>query len=118
MRFKFAKVLFMSIFLLIMGGIALYSCESSEGLKYGTLQKLSIKKFPCTNYVAEFAYEGGRITSNDKSSANSNTQEIGITKEAYDTLQSYLGDKVIFDYIDKTIVVCGQSKQLTTIKRK
>lgn len=97
---------------------AINGCSKSEGLKYGTLQKVSHKKFPCSYYVAEFAFEGGRVESTENSSSHSNSQEVGITKEAYDTLQNYLGDKVIFDYEDKGFVVCGESKQLTLIKRK
>lgn len=99
-------------------GFGLVSCETSEGIKYGTLQKVSHKKFPCSYYVAEFAYEGGRVESSGESSSHSNTQEVEITKEAYDTLQLYLGDKVIFDYEDKGMVVCGEGKKLTMIKRK
>lgn len=97
---------------------SIFGCDRSEGMKYGTLQKLSEKKFPCSYYVAEFAYEGGRIESTENSSSHSNTQEIAITKEAYDSLQNYLGDKVIFDYSDKGMVLCGESKKLTMIRRK
>lgn len=106
------------IFALFTIGLLLTSCETSEGLKYGTLQKVSHKKFPCDYYVAEFAYDGGRVETSDKGSSHSNTQEVGITKEAYDTLQQYIGDKVIFDYTSNGIVVCGAEKQLTTLKRK
>jgi len=92
--------------------------NKSEGLKYGTLQKVSHKSFPCSYYVAEFAFEGGKVESTQNSSSHTNSQEIGITKEAYDSLQNYLGDKVIFDYKDQGFKMCGESKQLTFIKRK
>lgn len=108
------------LFLLVVGiaSIVLQGCETSEGLKYGTLQKVSHKKFPCDYYVAEFSFEGGKVTGNGKSRAYSNTQEVGISKAAYDTLQFYLGEKVIFDYKDKGFVVCGESKELTLLRRK
>jgi hypothetical protein len=93
-------------------------CETSEGVKYGTVQKVSHKKFPCSYYVIEIAYEGGRVETSDKGSSHSNTQEIAIEQGAYDSLQNYLGDKVIFDYSDKGFVMCGESKKLTMIKRK
>lgn len=98
--------------------IFLYGCEQSEGLKYGILQKVSHKTFPCNYYVAEFAYEGGRAVSKGDDAAQQNTQSVEITKEAYDTLQSYMGDKVIFDYKDIGVHFCGEGKKLTMIKRK
>lgn len=111
------------IALLIIIGVSLLtavlpSCETSEGLKYGTLQKVSHKTFPCEYYVAEFAYEGGRISGDEGSKSHSNTQQVEITKAAYDSLQNYIGDKVIFDYKDKGTAFCGESKKLTSIKRK
>jgi len=93
-------------------------CQTSEGIKYGTLQKVSHKTFPCSYYVAEFAFEGGRVESSGESSSHSNTQTVEIDKAAYDTLQSYLGDKVLFDYKDRGISMCGEDKILTMIKRK
>lgn len=113
--FFFVFFSFLAIIILM---VSLSSCDKSEGLKYGILQKVSHKQFPCSYYVAEFAFEGGRVVSDDNSSSHSNSQEISITKEAYDTLQNYLGDRVIFDYRDRGFVVCGESKQLTFIKRK
>jgi hypothetical protein len=92
--------------------------NTSEGVKYGTVQKVSHKSFPCSYYIIEIAYEGGRVQASDKSVSFANTQVIGIDKTAYDTLQNYLGDKVIFDYKDKGFVVCGESKKLTMIRRK
>lgn len=94
------------------------SCNTSEGLKYGTLQKVSHKTFPCDYYVAEFSFEGGRVTGSDDSRAYSNTQEIAINKLAFDSLQTHLGDKVVFDYKDEGLSVCEPSKKLTSIKWK
>lgn len=105
------------IFLLAIA-ISISSYETSEGLKYGTLQKVSHKIFPCSYYVAEFGYEGGRAVSKGDDAVQQNTQSVEITKEAYDTLQSYLGDKVIFDYNEVGVHFCGEGKKLTLIKRK
>lgn len=102
----------------------LSSCkmEVSEGMKYGTLQKVSHKQIPCEYFVAEFAYEGGVMetsgTGKDATSTHVNTQEVEITKTAYDSLQLYLGDKVIFEYEDGGISACGRGKKLKSIKRK
>lgn len=95
-------------------------CETSEGLKYGTLQKVSHKTFPCNYYVAEFAFEGGKSTGSSDSKAFENTQLVEIDKACYDTLQSHLGDKCVFDYKDKGFAACGESKKLTsfTIKKQ
>lgn len=99
--------------------IAFSSCETSEGLKSATLQKVSHKTFPCNYYVAEFAFEGGRTKSDGKSSAYENVQEVQIDKTAYDSLQTYVGDKVVFDYEDVGLVVmCGNSKKLTSLRIK
>ncbi len=111
-------IIYILIFLWLLTAVFLFSCNTSEGLKYGTLQKVSHKTFPCDYYVAEFAYEGGRVKGDDISKAYSNTQEVAISKSAYDTLQSYMGDKVIFDYKDEGLSVCEPSKKLTFIKRK
>lgn len=96
------------------------SCEQSEGVKYGTLQKISHKKYPCEYYVAEFSFEGGKAVANadGKSSTFSNTQVVSITKECADTLEQYIGDKVLFDYKDRGGIRCEESKILTMIKRK
>lgn len=95
----------------------LSGCETSEGTKYGTLQKLSHKTFPCGYYIAEFAFEGGKVEGTD-SKAYSNTQLVEVDKIAYDSLQAYIGDKVLFDYKDVGFAACGESKKLTFIKRK
>lgn len=112
------RVIVTILLLLIAIPVIFTQCETSEGLKFGTLQKVSHKKFPCDYYVAEFAFEGGRVEGSDDSKSHSNTQSIEVTKEAYDTLQLYLGDKVIFDYKDVGVVACGISKKLTSLKRK
>lgn len=105
--------------------ISMYSScqiEVSEGLKFGTLQKVSHKQIPCEYFVAEFAYEGGVMetsgTGKNETSTHVNTQEVEITKTAYDSLQMYLGDKVIFEYEDGGISACGRGKKLKSIKRK
>src|SRR5688572_8492168 len=114
---KLRYMLFILIALSI-AGAAIHGCERSEGLKYGTLQKISHKTSPCDYYVAEFSYEGGRVEGDDKAKAYSNTQEVEIDKIAFDSLQSYLGEKVIFDYEDKGLTFCGEGKKLTMIRRK
>lgn len=106
------------LFFILTLAIGLASCETSEGIKYGILQKVSHKTFPCSYYVAEFAFEGGRVNGNGNSSSHSNTQSVEITKEAFDTLTPYLGEKVLFDYTDKGMSFCGEDKKLTMIKRK
>lgn len=106
------------ISVLLLSILVFMSCETSEGLKYGTLQKVSHKKFPCDYYAAEFAFDGGRQVSNGKSSSYENVQSVEIDKKAFDTLQTYVGDKVVFDYKDRGIVICGESKQLTTLRIK
>lgn len=102
--------------------ISMYSScqiEVSEGIKFGTLQKVSHKQIPCPYYIAEFAYEGG-VSQTDANGGTThvNTQEVEITKTAYDSLQMYLGDKVIFEYEDGGISACGRGKKLKSIKRK
>ena len=96
-------------------------CEQSEGRKYGVLQKVSHQKFPCSYYKIEVAFEGGRVETTDgehSSSAYSNTQEIQVNKEAYDSLQRLLGEKIIFEYNDKGFTLCGPSKELKFIQIK
>jgi hypothetical protein len=114
------KIKYLSMLLLVAAVISVAtSCEQSEGLKYGTLQKVSHKKFPIEYYAAEFAYDGGRTVSTDKSSSYQNTQEIAIDAAAYDTLQQYVGDKVVFDYKDLGYNGFGKpSKVLTVLKVK
>lgn len=91
----------------------------SEGKKYGTLQKLSTKHWPCEYHVAEFAFEGGKAIEGSKDGiAFGNTQVIELDQAAFDTLDSYMGDKVIFEYKDKGYEGCGEAKILTSIKRK
>lgn len=108
------KILF-SILLIFIGSVVLTSCERSEGAKFGLLQKVSHKTGLCNYYVAEFAYLGGRVETNDKSSSYSNTQEIKITKECADTLILHIGDNVVFDYDDTNFSTCGPTKVLKSI---
>lgn len=103
--------------LMLVGLVFMAVAGTSEGRKYGTLQKASHKTF-CDVYVIEVAYEGGRVTGSDNSRAYENTQEITVSKEAYDTLQNHLGEKVIFDYKDRAINLCGPSKILTYLTFK
>jgi hypothetical protein len=106
-----------TIFLLLAASVlAFVSCETSEGLKYGTLQKISHKTFPCDYYVAEFAYDGGRQVAHGESSSYQNSQEVGISAEAYDSLQKYVGKRVVFDYSDGGVGLCKPSKVLTSIR--
>ena len=118
MKFKTLATLIGLLFIGIVVASTIQWCETSEGIKYGILQKVSHKTFPCSYYVAEFAFEGGRVESSGESSSHSNTQSVEITKEAFDTLTPYLGDKVLFDYADKGVSFCGENKKLTMIKRK
>lgn len=106
------------IVFILLAMLAFASCETSDGVKYGTLQKISHKNFPCTYYEAEIAFEGGRSVASDKSTAFENTQRFEISQAAYDTLQSHVGDKVVFSYKDVGFVACGESKQLVTIQVK
>ena len=110
-------LMFLGIFI---SAINFTGCNTSEGAKFGTLQKISHKTFPCEYYVAEFSFEGGVAVQNSdgKGSTYSNTQSVEITAGAVDSLQHYLGDKVIFDYKDRGAVLCGETKLLTMIKRK
>lgn len=105
------------IFLFAMFSIGLFSCQTSEGLKYGVLQKVSHKTFPCSYYAAEFAFEGGRMVSDGKSSSYQNTQEVKITNSQYDSLQQFVGQKMVFDYKDDGFAVCGSSKILTLYRK-
>jgi hypothetical protein len=101
--------------------VSLTSCivDVSEGAKFGTLQKLSTKHWPCQYYVAEFAYEGGRVTKSTTDDGTfANTQQVELDKAAFDSLQDWIGDKVIFEYKDKGYEGCGESKYLTSIRHK
>ena len=98
--------------------IAIVSCENSEGVKFGLLQKVSHKTFPCDYYEIQVAFEGGKMVGTDKNSSFENTQDIKIDKPAFDSLQKYVGDKIIFDYKDDGVAMCGSSKYLTSLKVK
>lgn len=98
--------------------ILLTSCEQSEGLKFGTVQKVSHKTFPCNYYEIQVSYEGGKAVSSGESSSFENTQDIQIDAAAYDTLQNYVGERVVFDYTDNGIQFCAPSKILTSIRIK
>ena len=110
--------LFKIAFVLIIIGLIIWfkSCDKSEGIKSGILQKVSHKTFPCDHYVAEFAFEGGKVKHSNESSAYENTQEVDLSQEAYDTLQNYVGYRVAFDYKDRGWVACRNSKLLTSLR--
>ena len=107
-----------SLVLLSFAVLAFTGCETSEGLKYGVLQKVSHKTFPCNYYAAEFAFQGGRMVGSSDSKAYENTQSVQITEQQYTELQSMVGKEVVFDYKDRGIAVCGEGKLLTTIRLK
>jgi hypothetical protein len=98
----------------------LMSCDQSDGTKSGVLQKVSSKKFPCSYYEIQVAYEGGKIESsaNGKSSAYSNTQEFTINKSDFDSLTAHVGDKIIFSYQDRGVKICEPSMIVTSYKFK
>lgn len=89
--------------------LAMVSCtpKVSEGTKYGLLQKVSHRESPCDMYVAEVAYEGSRIKGNSRGDGKTdyeatNSQEFEITQAAYDSLQTHVGDKIVFHYKNHT----------------
>lgn len=98
--------------------IALFSCETSDGSKYGILQKVSHKSFPCNYYEIQVAFEGGKMVGAGDKAAFENTQDIKIDNAAFDSLQKYIGDYVIFEYNDDGFAVCGSSKSLKSIRIK
>lgn len=81
------------------------SC-TSNGVKSGILQKVSHKKFPCSRYEAEVAYYGGRSSDG----GFSNSQVFTISRAAFDTLQDKVGKSVRFEYHDRAMTLCEQSK--------
>jgi len=103
---------------LITAAIFIASCESSEGLKFGLLQKVSHKTFPCDYYEIQVAYEGGKMVGAGEKASYENSQDIKVDKVAFDSLQKYVGEKVVFDYKDDGIEMCGSSKSLKSIKIK
>jgi len=103
------------IFSILTAVVLLSACETSEGIKAGTLQKVSHKTFPCSYYVAEFAFEGGRASGSNDSKAYANTQEVEITKEAFDSLQNLVGSRVRFSYKDEGFKACAPNKKLETL---
>lgn len=104
--------------LLVISAIIFCSCEQSEGAKFGLLQKVSHKTFPCDYYEIQVAYEGGKMVGAADKASYENSQDIKIDKSAFDTLQQYIGDHVVFDYNDNGMAMCGSSKNLTSIKVK
>jgi len=96
------------------------SCEQSDGTKFGLLQKVSHKTFPCDYYEIQIAFEGGVVQTNSKgeNSGYSNVQDFKISKEMADTLSSHIGDKVVVKYKDGGYAVCGESKEITSIRLK
>lgn len=98
--------------------VLFYSCEQSEGAKFGLLQKVSHKTFPCDYYEIQVAYEGGKMVGAADKASYENSQDIKIDEAAFDSLQQYIGDHVVFDYNDNGMAICGSSKNLTSIKVK
>lgn len=94
------------------------SCETSEGAKFGLLQKVSHKTFPCDYYEIQVAYEGGKMVGAADKASYENSQDIKVDKAAFDTLQKYIGDHVVFDYSDGGVAMCGSSKSLSSIRIK
>ena len=107
-------------FLLVafIASLTLVSCETSTGLKFGRLQKVSHKTFPVEYYEIQVAFEGGKTITSNKSSSFENTQDIKIDKAAYDTLALYVGENVVFDYTDEGFSWAGSSKKLSSIRIK
>lgn len=104
--------------LVILSVVILASCEQSEGAKFGLLQKVSHKSFPCDYYEIQVAYEGGKMVGAADKASYENSQDIKIDKAAFDSLQKYIGDKVVFEYDDQGAALCGSSKVLTSIRIK
>ena len=102
---------------IILISILMIAC-TSEGTKFGTLQKVLTKAIGYN--VAEFSYEGGKMVTKgsgeDASSAYENTQEFKIDDVQRDSIAKFLGKKVIFTYKDKAFAFVGPSKYLLTIK--
>jgi uncharacterized lipoprotein YehR (DUF1307 family) len=98
--------------------VTLTGCSTSEGRKFGLLQKVSHKTLPCNYYVAEFAFEGGRKVGSGDDASYQNTQEVEITSAQYDSLQNIVGDRVVFEYNDQGVTFCGNRKKLTYIQVK
>jgi hypothetical protein len=103
---------------LLFFAIGLFSCEHSEGLKFGLLQKVSHKTFPCDYYEISVAYEGGKVVHSGDKASYENSQDIKIDQAAFDSLQRYVGERVVLDYVDNGFAMCGSSKKLTSIKIK
>ena len=106
------------IALVALAGMAMASCEQSEGSKYGLLQKVSHKTSPCDYYELEVAYAGGVNTGTSEDPAFANTQKFQIDKAAYDTLIEYQGEQVIVSYIDNGFQACGSSKWVSSVRIK
>lgn len=105
--------------LLIMTGCMMQqSCETSEGVKAGILQKVSHKTFPCEHYEIQIGYAAGVSTGVGDKASYSAAQDIKIDQAAYDSLQMYVGENVIFEYNDDGVALCGPSKTLTYIRLK
>lgn len=100
--------------------IVLISCDQSEGVKSGVLQKVPHKKFPASYYEVEIAYQGGRVVgqTDERSGSYSNTQSFKITKECYDTIQKWTGYIVVFEYNDDGFKLFGPTKSLKSITVK
>ncbi len=104
--------------LLILMTLFIISCDTSDGKKFGVLQKVSHKKFPCNYHVCEIAYQGGRVSHGENGSAYLNSQEIEISATCADTLSNYVGETVVFDYENRSFTICAPKPWLTEIKIK
>lgn len=111
------KTIDMKKFSIILISILMIAC-TSEGTKFGTLQKISTKIIGYS--VVEFSYEGGKMVTEysgeDATSSYENTQEFKITDAQKDSISKFLGKKVIFTYKDDGFAFVGPSKHLISIK--
>ena len=106
----------MKFVLLILVIFLMASCNESMGIKAGILQKVSHKETLANYYVAEFAYEGGKIVKNGESSAFQNTQEFEIEKGTYDSLSLLLFKKIVFTYKSRYFTILVPNKMLISYR--
>lgn len=110
------KLLLISTCAIIFAGIG---CEHSEGTKFGLLQKVSHKTSPCKYWEIQVAYTGGAATTSSSGDASfSNTQNFAIDSACADTLSMHVGDHIVFEYKDRGVMFCEESKIITSLKIK
>jgi len=105
----------------IIAAVVLFaSCEQSDGAKYGLQQKVSHKTFPCDYYEIQVSFEGGKAQSNGQGGDGgySNAQDFKVNKACFDTLNNHIGDHVVIEYKDGGFAVCGESKEITSLRTK